>query len=395
MLLKKATLLFILILFFSFSISLPALAVELKLVSEYEGGKLYKAGNLNVVVLRGTYREMGRQEGKLLKEQLAQMYKVAIEETYVKEVGLKLEDINDTTRGIFAVYPKRFQDIIYGMAETSGLELDKLLALDQINVLPIISETAVHCSAIVAWGEYTGGGPLVFGRNFDYPEYYEKFNPYLSVIVYQPEDAVPTAVVGYPGGVTAMHGLNKDGLFMELNDGAASCGTASVDNRQMTLLYITSFLFDSSNITQLDAALNSIRLGLAEIFTVADKNTAFAYECSIDDTKKRMPDKDGLLVETNHFVNPAWNMEPTEGGETRSYTRYKNLIALGEKYKGKFNAQVMRQVLDTPITLGGATRPNLAIQQLVVVPAELKMWIKALGNPGWTELDLKPLFENK
>jgi hypothetical protein len=55
----------------------------------------------------------------------------------------------------------------------------------------------------------------------------------------------------------------------------------------------------------------------------------------------------------------------------------------------------MRQVLDTPITKGGATRPNLAVQLIVVVPAELKLWIKALGNPEWTELDLKPLFEKQ
>jgi len=395
MFIKRSALAFLLVLFFSFSILLPAMAAELKFVSEYKGGKLYKAGKLNVVVLRGNYREMGRQEGELLKDQLAQMYTVVIEETYVKELGVKLKDITTLSRTIFALYPKRFQDIIYGMAETSGLELDKLLALDQINLLPIFAESAVHCSAIVAWGDYTGGGPLVFGRNFDYPEYYEKFNPYLSVIVYQPEDAVPTAVIGYPGGVSAMHGLNKEGLFLELNDGTASGGMRSVENRIVPLLFTTSFLLDSSNLAQLDAALNTVRAGLAVIFNAADKNTAFTYELSVDDTKKRMPDRDGLLVETNHFVNPAWKMKPTEGGQSRSYTRYKNLLAQGAKYKGKFNAQVMRQVLDTPITKGGATRPNLAVQLIVVVPAELKLWIKALGNPEWTELDLKPLFEKQ
>ncbi|MFH1387227.1 MAG: C45 family peptidase [bacterium] len=395
MLLKKPALVFLLFFFFSITLLLPVVAAELKFVSEYEGGKLYKADKINVIVLRGNYREMGRQEGMLLKDQLAQMYKVSIEEIYIKKLGVKLTDITALSRMIFALYPKRFQDIIYGMAETSGLELDQLLALDQLNVLPMVAETAVHCSAIVAWGEYTGGGPLVFGRNFDYPEYYEKFNPYLTLVVYQPDDAVPTAVIGYPGGVSAMHGLNKEGLFLELNDGTASGGTESVDNRIPPLLFVTSFLFDSSNLVQLNAALNTIRVGVAGILTAADRNTAFAYECSINDTKKRLPDKDGLLVETNHFVNPAWKMAPTEGGETRSYTRYKNLLALGDKHKGKVNAQVMRQILDTNINQGGATRPNIAIQQLVVVPAELKIWIKALGNPTWTELDLRPLLENK
>jgi hypothetical protein len=371
---------------------LPALAVKIKNFSEYKRGKLMKVGNLNVVVLRGSYEEMGRQQGKLLKKELQELYQVAILDTYVKEVGMRIEDIHAAAKKIFALYPKRFQDIIYGMSKTSGLSPEELIALDQIYVLPKLSGTDVHCSAIAVWGDYTAGGPLVFGRNFDYPEYFKKFNPYLSVIIYQPPDAVPTAFIGYPGGVSAMHGINKQGLFIELNDATTSAGKDTVDNRIVPLLYPAMVLFDSLNIDQLDAAINSMRCSIGMIFNIADQKSAFAYECSVNDGVKRLADKEGLFVETNHFVASAWNMEPTEGGEWLSFTRYKNLIALGDKYKGKFDARLMMEVLDTPIEKGGATRSAWAVQQLVVVPAELKVWIKALGIEGWTEVDLKKLF---
>lgn len=368
------------------------LTAESKGISVFEEGRLMKSGNLNVIVLRGSYRQMGQQEGRLLKKQLEQLYQIAVLETYVKEVGMKLEDIMAASKEIFDLYPKRFQDIIFGMAETSGLKLEQLVALDQIYVLPKLSGTDVHCSAIAVWGDYTGGGPLVFGRNFDYPEYFKKFNPYLTVIVYQPDDGVPTAVVGYPGGVSAMHGLNKQGLFVELNDGTTSGGKVTVSNRIVPLLFPVTVLFDSSTIVQLDAALNTTRCSVAMIINAADTSSAFAYECSVSDTIKRLPDKAGLLVETNHFMAPAWKMAPTEGGEWLSFTRYKNLIALADRNKGNFNARLMMAVLDTPIEKGGATRPAWAVQQLVVVPAELKIWIKAPGWPEWNEVDLKKYF---
>lgn len=392
MFLKNFKSVFILAIFVLAITVLPASAAEIKKVSEYEGGKFMKVGNLNVVVLRGSYEEMGRQQGKLLKKELQELYQVAILDTYVKEVGMRIEDINAAAKKIFALYPKRFQDIIYGMSKTSGLSLEQLIALDQIYVLPKLSGTDVHCSAIAAWADYTAGKALVFGRNFDYPEYFKKFNPYLTVIVYHPDDGEPTAVIGYPGGVSAMHGINKQGLFVALNDGTTSGGKNTVDNRIVPLLFPAAFLFDSSNIAQLDAAINTIRCSVAMIINVADTDSAFAYECSTDNTIKRLQDKPGLLVETNNFLAPAWKMEPVEGGEWLSFTRYKNLIGLADKYKGKFNAGLMMEVLDTPIDKGGATRREWAVQQIVVVPAELKVWIKALGRAGWQELDLKDLF---
>ena len=42
----------------------------LRLSAEFEGGKLYRAGKIGVVELTGSYRQMGRQYGTLLRGEL-------------------------------------------------------------------------------------------------------------------------------------------------------------------------------------------------------------------------------------------------------------------------------------------------------------------------------------
>jgi len=56
-------------------------------------------------------------------------------------------------------------------------------------------------------------------RNFDFGQAYGNFNPYLTVIVYNPiAGTVPTAVIGWPGSVGGIEAFNSAGLVMETND---------------------------------------------------------------------------------------------------------------------------------------------------------------------------------
>ena len=68
----------------------------------------------------------------------------------------------------FNLSPERFKNILYGMADTSGMELSELILLDQIIVIGAIAEAYEACSGVAAWGDYTDNNSLVFGRNFDY-----------------------------------------------------------------------------------------------------------------------------------------------------------------------------------------------------------------------------------
>ena len=57
----------------------------------------------------------------------------------------------------------------------------------------------------------------------------------------------------------------------------------------------------------------------------------------------------------------------------------------------------MMQIFDTTIPEGGGTFPDDGIigtiYQVVAVPAQTKMWLKARGYSEWEEIDLNKYFK--
>ncbi|MDO9527802.1 MAG: C45 family peptidase [Syntrophales bacterium] len=367
----------------------------LKPIAKYDGGLLYKAGKFNVVELHGNFRQMGRQYGHLLKDDLKKFYKLAIVDGLVKEKHLDYKLGKYVAAEIFSRCPQRFREIFYGIAETSGMELEKLLILNELVTLAHIMGDAVHCSFIATWGDYSADGTMITGRHFDYPELFNKFADFVTVAIYNPTDgSVPTATVGFLGGIEAVTVMNRSGLFAEVNDGTPSGGNIITENRILNFIQILGFLFNSSDMTQLDAAMFSSKPAVAILLNVADENVAYSYEWPTFGIKRRGEDKPGLLVSTNHFVDPSWWIAPPPGDIFQTFSRRANLLALGEKYKGKFSVKVMMKVLDTPYDKGGAQRSH-NIYETIFVPKSLKLWVKTLGTSGWEAVDLARHFDKK
>ena len=155
-----------------------------------------------------------------------------------------------------------------------------------------------------------------------------------------------------------------------------------------------SFLQDYASMSEIDNAFNATLPNLCTIVNVADKNRAYSYESSLYDTRRRNPEHDGFMAATNHFMGSTWKLTQIDDSvaPTTTYKRYRNLLALGEKYRGKFNPQIMMKVLDTSIENGGPTDTKETIYQVIAVPAELKIWLKVPGFQDWTEVGLGPLF---
>ena len=367
----------------------------LKPIAEYEGGLLYKAGKFNVVELHGNFRQMGRQYGHLLKDDLQKFYKLSIADTLVKEKHLEYGVAKYVSAELCKRFPQRFKEIFYGIAETSGMELEKLLVLNELVTLSHIMGDAVHCSYIATWDDYSADGTMITGRHFDYPEFFNKFADYVTVTIFNPTDgSVPTATVGFLGGIEAVTAMNRGGLFAEVNDGTPSGGNTFMENRIFNFIQILDFLFNSSDMTQLDAAMFSSQPVVAILLNVADSNVSYSYEWPTFGIRRRVQDKPGLLVSTNHFVDPSWGIAQPSGDIFQTVSRRTNLLALGEKYKGKFSVKVMMEVLDTPYEKGGAQRPR-NIYETIFVPKNLNLWLKTPGTSDWEAVDLARHFDMK
>jgi hypothetical protein len=163
---------------------------------------------------------MGRQYGYLIKKQLHTLYKRAIEDYFIGQKGLSRETMQQTAMSLFNFYPQRFKDIMYGMAETSGLSIEKHIVLNGLELYGTIS----GCSGIAAWSDYTKGGPLIFGRNYDWFDSYKEFAKYLTATVLNADSGIPTAIVTFVGVIYATTGMNAKGIFLELNNGLPSGG---------------------------------------------------------------------------------------------------------------------------------------------------------------------------
>jgi hypothetical protein len=362
-------------------------------------GRLYKAGKINVLVLQGTYEQMGQQYGALLEGELNENYRGIVDG--LRDIDdLTLEDLQELGDSVYEKYPQKYKEIINGLAETSGLGLEKAKTLNMQEMY--ISAALVNwaqsqgakCSGMAAWGDYTSGGPLVFGRNYDLGFFNAQ---YATMTVYNPIDgSIPTASFTFAGCIYVTSGMNREGVFLELNNGSTSDSSDFMDTRPWAPIDLFAFLEGASDLAQLSYFFETTRPDLAYIVNAADADSACSFEWATSGVKKRLPDSDGLLVATNHFVDPSWGIPPPDvtGPDVDfSVQRRVNLLALGEENKGGFDPEVMMETISTPLEDGGAFRaPNLTSYELVAVPAELTIWVRVPEYQDWVKIDLGQYF---
>ncbi len=382
-------------------------------VAAIEGGTLYKAGPVSVLKLRGTYRQMGRQYGALLRDDLAAMYTLAVDgkmiEYYTQTIRQHRSYTEETARKrmaqvaevVYAAYPQTYKEILLGMAETSGLGLDrqKLLNIAELfKFMEIDVPLSPACSGMAAWGGFTGGGPLVFGRNNDDDAHiHGDMAKYTVVAVFNPTDGgIPAAVVNYAGVIYAPTGMNRDGLFLELNAGN---WTRYFPERAPIVLTIQSMLHTYSTVAELDAPFKAVLANLSSIVNAADERESLSYECYTDGrVKARGADEAGLMAATNHFVDPSWGQIAPPDSTT--IARRDNLLARARESRGSIDADRMMKIFDLALLgrdgrvdpQGGATVDG-TIYQVAAVPRDRVLYLKAPGTFDWQKIPLKALFD--
>jgi hypothetical protein len=343
-------------------------------------------GNVNAVELVGSYREMGWQYGRALKNKITAFYDLAINKLFIKEFGMAYEHIVSIGRIVFKQFPDRFKEMVIGIAEGSGLGLDKIAILQQMTVLAEFSERK-GCSNMVVWGDHSKDRNLIWGRTFDMPKFYRMFAEYLTVITCRPGDSnISVTAFVYAGQIDAYTVMNDRGIFISVDEAILSAGGNFAHDRIPVSIIPLSLALDYSDIEAVGSALNSIRPGWPVIITAGDKDGASSFEYTISDCKKTGPFSPAVVVATNHFVNPKWGIGEPPFDKGLSVPRRKNLLGAADKYRGSFDHQKMAQILDTPIDQGGVYRPQ-TVYSVVAIPKDLKMHLKVPDHQDWIEID--------
>ncbi|MCR5495209.1 MAG: hypothetical protein K6F15_06180 [Treponema sp.] len=353
----------------------------------YGAGKKITRGDIKIVSLKGSWKEMGEQYGHLMKKELKDI------DTFLDIIIEANEGNIQKTDSIvnhqIAQTPYRIKAFFEGAAKTSGFtvnELQIINAVERIGGLP-------KCSVAMAWDDYAASD-LVIGRNYDYSDSFALLKDDIAVTIYQPSDgSLASATIGYVGEIYTVNGLNEKGIFWELNNGKPSANIKSPDPRITGTTMLFESMFEIDELDDMDLFFNTVNCSSSYIINVADEDEGQSFEwcpVGVKHGGKDLPD--GLLVSTNYYVNNEWSFPvPSDIQSWEGITRRNNLIKLCDSNKGKIDEKIMMEIIDKTIEEGGA-KNKLTVYQLVVVPKTKTLWLQITGGSKWTQIDLNTFF---
>ncbi|MFH2033814.1 MAG: C45 family peptidase, partial [Candidatus Margulisiibacteriota bacterium] len=340
-------------------------------VQQFEGGTKYIFDYVPVVALKGSWKDMGRQYGHLLSDNIKEVYDLVApyKDLYNKACGKQNSEIIEA---FYQSYPEKIKEFFHGMSETSGLTLEQLKTANALEII-LMFGTGIYnsrCSGLGVWDKYSKDGQVVYGRNYDYNTEFLVLNDDIVVTVFHPDDgSVPAAICAWAGCIYASSGINRSGIFIEEND-------CSGHDKLAAGIYKTDDHFNIKNWVQDDALLLTLlitakNLDEADLWMksnlpiyphnigIADKNEARCYQWNIPERIPHAPyvqQAEGLMAQTNHyFVIPSgWDLLPYSEGDPTGSTvpggsipRLENLLKLAKQNKGAIDVAGMCRIMDT------------------------------------------------
>jgi len=356
------------ILGFSFCLNAETLGVY---KTESGAGWLEKTGNGQLILhLKGTYYEMGYQQGKLLKNEcLLTMNSVkGLLRDYlpIAPFGLTRKLLYRYIYQKEAPYiPPEFQEEMKGLADATGAKLKDIQALHSMIFL-------ASCSASAAYGKASKDGSLYQTRSLDYPLNFidRKTGTPLQnqnlIVVYQPQSGVPYINLTWPGFLGSVGGMNARKISVsEMTDDSryeSRAGLPMIFRIKQTLSRAESLDQAVALMTQgaLEGGYNFI-VGDGKIpkAMVLEMDAKSVYLGSWDGPaesnsyyygrkKYQYHSAEGLLVRTNHPLSKdliSNHTGPIEGAKGESGNRFWDLQARLEKEYGSLDLIRMMEIM--------------------------------------------------
>lgn len=397
-------------------------------IAEFEGGQLYKQDAIHIIVLNGSYYEMGRQYGHLLKEQINWHFNELKNDFMVKTAGnnpvdqpAPLMNHDEVTEmfmsGFYNGMPYEHKQMIKGAAETSGLALEDMVFTD--NMLQAVLYSGGigggGCTSAAVWGEASADGRLYTGRNHDFGKAWrERLGTIAVVRITNPVDSdISVAAFTRAGQVTtAIDLINSKGLYIEFNN-ADNIRPESLPTRMRgTDNLAFSLVSDYQSIEELDIIVPSLKSNDALLMLAADPTQAMYFEISPNISLRTEPEllNGQMTSRANHALSPFWNMDVESDPDRAiafSKVRRANMVEFLSANPSTNDDAKMRSFLSKEIIVDGKVsdgaaaimEPAVKVEdwtsyQTVTIPAELRVFWRIPTHTPWLEIDLKKYFKN-
>lgn len=388
-----------------------------KFVREYEGGKLFRIGILDLVVLNGTHKEMGQQYGHLVKDKILTT-RDNWKKIFVDSGKLSFDSILKVIgTPFYTSAPKTLKDFYQGIAEESGISVNEAVVLDNWLPLVLLGRRA-GCSSLVAWGSKTKDDTAYMGRNLDFPEFMRDIiGANGVVVVINPVGGeLSVAGIGAPGTISGFDDtINSNGLYVEYNNGMGSIEPVLYSNRFALPTFMRNTLLEYSSIDELNIVLNTMKADYPCIMGVCQADRGIHFELS-PETYMAEASPEELSVRANQFNYSGWGI-PTLPGAAGWYSEsrqnaFKKLLSdkapnIGEKaFMQAMNALLFKEdgnltesgfsvfePVNDPLASDGGEGGDVTVYQIINHSSERKWWVRIPTHSGWMEIDFKKYFK--
>ena len=340
-----------------------------------EGAKLEILDGIPILTLRGSNKQMGRQAGLLLKDQIQALIRDYL--NFLFRDPAKRRKAMEKARALEKHMPPECREELLGMSETAGVPYEDLLLANTF----MDDYPAFLCSTLTVRGGATAHGRPLMGRNLDFLSL-GVLKHYSMLIIYHPEKGNSFASVSWPGAVGVASGMNSHGLaaamLLSFNGDVTGDGAPSTLTFRMLLQRCKTveegirFLQEKEN--RIASAFN---LSLAD----AEGEMCVA-ELAGNHFEIRRPEDD-VLICTNDFIAGRYSDMPLDG-------RFRRMQEIVSRERGKFDVEKIES------TMAEVYLPLINIQCMVFAPEDGELYLSIGGIPAakgrFRKIDLSERF---
>ncbi len=356
---------------------------------------------LTLVRLEGSPYEIGLQQGKLLKEQINDVYKIYLNDLvykkWIKEYAI-LKGVTDAysnpqkSMAKFAKQsekdiPAEYIEEMKGLAEGAGIPYQEVL-----NMSSHVDYFAVlMCSTFAANGKATTDGNLIEARNLDWASGgLQELDKYSTVFVVKPQKGHAFVSIIYPGIVGALTAINDAGITAELN---FSMAKKNGKEGMPALILLRHVIQNAGSLDEAEKILRGIPRIAGYNITVTDAKTndARLIEITNDIVGAQGLNADGSLVSTNHFITKelaGTNVSASQFSQSPSPDRFNRLTELIKQNYGKIDPKTaIAMIHDDGVKVNGT------VQTVIFKMSENKIWVWARNRKpnDFVEFNVKEL----
>ncbi|MED7818661.1 MULTISPECIES: C45 family peptidase [unclassified Francisella] len=364
--------------------------------SAIAGQKIVNGIPINI--LKGSYYEMGKEYGELMRPQMLESLKI-IEDYYIKQKGLSYNDLVKQANQLYDRFPNNYKSILKGAAKGARISLNDEIILNGMETLVAMKTSKPKLKSGCAFAsiskENSYSDSRIILRNYDYyNKPFDKISKLLSITTFNFNKGYPVAIIAMPGQLYCPSCINKNGLFIELNNGFFSGGSTINSNRETMLIQTLNALRTSKDLSQLDDKLKATQSDFSLIINAGDNHNVLSYEYSSTKGHKKDNIQPGSnFVVTNNFLSPEWeNLIPKPNAKSMdlSVTRRENLENLINSYQ-TIDIPTAEKIMDKKVKNGGAK--NLyTIYQIIYDTKTKDLYLNLEDNKGWREIPFKDIF---